>query len=113
MLAQLVGVFKQFVAIRAYVRFFRDVSVFGQVLGKCLFSTDGMSFDHVHLIERFGREPLRAIIALVFEFDERVHILVSLFQVTLKNDVVAEVYVASRTSECFRLDVLLFDVILK
>ena len=112
-LAQFVRVFKEFVAIWTNVGFFWDVGGFRPIIGHGLLAADGMSFDHVHLVEGFGRETLRALVAFVFEFDERVHILVGLLEVTLKNNVVTEVDTACRAVERFRFDVFFFDVVLK
>ena len=111
-LAQLGRIFIEFVTIRADVGLGWNVGTGSEVIRQGLFAAYGVSFDHVHLIERLGGESLRAVIALVLEFDERVHFLMGLFEGTLKNDVVTEIDATRRTREALGLDVLLFDVLL-
>ena len=119
-LAQLICRLVEFVTSRADVRLFRDVGgAFGggfvvRILRVLLqFPTDGMSFDHVHLVERLGSESFRAIVAFVLEFDERVHVLVGLFEMMLQDNVVAKVDATRWASERFRFHVLFLDVLLQ
>ena len=113
--AQRIGVFVQFVAIRTDVGFGWDVrDAFGRVFGvESLLPADGMSFDHVHLVERLRRESFRAQITFVLQFDKVIHVLMSLLEMALEDDLVAEVNFASRTRKRLGLDVLFLDVVLE
>ena len=77
----------EFIAIGTDVGFVGDVDgLGGRVLGGTggggagwllwlSFGADGMSFDHVHLVERLGGEALRTVVAFVFQLDEWVDFL--------------------------------------